>query len=764
MESQSSMNFSLASLEEALSLTKSPASAGSNSLRRSVTLEDVDLLPTSPLVSPQQQESPSLHKKKRSTPKRSTSMPSPSSSPAVGLRGLFLGGRQSSALKQFPSLRFSSLLSSNSTDTDDDDTSPSKQKLVEFCKGLFQNPTNPTATETTTSSSVASTEQEDISCENNKQNPYTLQDYCQYLHLDPIHKTLDLSQLYHTQNPNHMVVDLIQPLPHSHLSRQYVTLDPMTSLKGLAEDLLPVRTQILQIRPDVERGLILDALVQALTSLEGTILLRRQGGHLQAVCQASVLVDAQLTTCSINKQRHLVLRIHPLSHSTEGLQETSTTTKKSEHPQNNNSTTTSTPNSTTITPSPATLRLRQAASVLQYLEQQSQKQQKLQHRKGSSSFDSTCSPDADTASLLQQRCPNSVSTPKQASAYFQTHFVVNDNSHYPALENDSSWNLILKSQSLLERIYTSLVMHTCAYSTLQHIPLGQRSSSNNNNVQQDQWLDTHYLGQLRELSRMSMLEEVASCKAQLDQTHLLEHEQHEFVISILAPIFDLYEISMKRMRANPERDVPPSLPATTIPPGFSIVAAMAVNPLVLSMDSSMDPFQQAEQAVQLVYQAFADQDDKEQAQYLQELNRHYVKLLLNQRKLQQVWMNQQLCQTQLPQISAASKEFGQLARTATNVEGRCRKTLERRCKCPLLHMETQHGRAIVTASRLLVVRNEITSLFDLPAITISVVGNLCNVHAGGTVIYTFRPITISPMALKQFVEYLQQQQSLNQQE
>ena len=608
---------------------------------------------------------------------------------------------------------------------------------------------------------MAPTEQEDDnSCDGNHSSNFTLQDYCQYLQLDPINKTLDLSQLYHSDNPNGVVVDLIQPLPHSHLRRQYVKLDPMTSLKGLAEDLLPVRTQILPMRPDVERGLILDALVQALSlnndDSGGTILLRRQGGHLQAVCQASFLLDAQLTTCILNKQRHLVLRIHPLSHSTEGLQETSNSTNST-----NNSTT-----NTQITPSPATLRLRQAASVLQYLEIQRQKQSphKL-HRKGSSSFDSTCSSGdtTTTTSLLQQRCPNSVSNPKQASAYFQSHFVKDNDNTYPALDTDSSWTLILKSQSLLERMYTSLVVHTCAYSTLAQIPLGQRSCSTSQS--QDQWLDTHYLGQLRELSRTSMLEEVASCKAQLDQTHLLEHEQHEFVIQMLAPLFELYNISPKRMRANPERDVPPPLPATTIPPGFSIVAAMAVNPLLLNHQTESDPFQQATQAVSLVYQAFADQDDQEQAQYLQELNRHYVKLLLNQRKLQQVWMHQQLCNTQQPQISAASKEFGQLARTATNVDGRCRKTLERKCKCPLLHMETQHGRAIVTATRLLVVRNEVVSLFDLPAITISVVGNLCNVHSGGTVIYTFRPITVAPMALKQFVEYLQQQQkSLNQQD
>lgn len=264
-------------------------------------------------------------------------------------------------------------------------------------------------------------------------------------------------------------------------------------------------------------------------------------------------------------------------------------------------------------------------------------------------------------------------------------------------------------------------------------------------------LDDHYCLQLRQISRVVLLEHAKAAYEDLEsQLQQIEESYFQF-LHMLDDTYSRYELEKPEFIPRPSTTL--ELPVVQAhPPGFTMLAAVACS------EENIQP----DEAVQRVYAAFRQQDDQELEQGFQKHKQAQVTHRRQQIKLEQRKLLRQLEDPQIKTLCMAGKKFASLPQ-ATNSMGRDRQYFAG-AKVPLLEFSTSEGMCYVTASRILFVKTGIfchANLFDYSVVefTTSVClkskRRVVDIVLGDSdAVFQFRPHKIHPTRLVTFLQTL----------
>jgi hypothetical protein len=265
-------------------------------------------------------------------------------------------------------------------------------------------------------------------------------------------------------------------------------------------------------------------------------------------------------------------------------------------------------------------------------------------------------------------------------------------------------------------------------------------------------LDDHYCLQLRQISRVILLEDAKAAHEDFErQLQVIEESYFQF-LHMLDDTYSRYELETPEFI--PRTSTTLELPvAQAHPPGFTMLAAVACS------EENIQP----DEAVQRVYAAFRQQDDQELEEVFKKQKQAQVTNRRQQIELEQRKLLRQLEDPQIKTLFTAGKKFASQANQATNSMGRDKQYFSG-AKVPLLEFSTSEGMCYVTASRIMFVKTGIffqTNLFDYSVVefTTSVSSKskrrVVDIVISDTdAVFQFRPNKIHPTRLVTFLQTL----------
>jgi hypothetical protein len=265
-------------------------------------------------------------------------------------------------------------------------------------------------------------------------------------------------------------------------------------------------------------------------------------------------------------------------------------------------------------------------------------------------------------------------------------------------------------------------------------------------------LDDHYCLQLRQISRVILLEDAKAVHQDFEsQLQLIEESYFQF-LHMLDDTYTRYELEKPEFIPRPSTVL--ELPvAQAHPPGFTMLAAVACS------EENIQP----DEAVQRVYAAFRQQDDQELEQVFKKQKQALVTNRRQQIELEQLKLVRQLEDARVKTLFSAGKKFATQALQATNSMGRDKQGFSV-AKVPLLEFSTSEGMCYVTASRILFVKTGIffqTNLFDYSVVEFTTSVSTKSKHrvvdivlSDADAVFQFRPYKIHPRRLVTFLQTL----------
>ena len=591
--------------------------------------------------------------------------------------------------------------------------------------------------------------------------PYTLGDHAEYLHLmkeDDV-DYCDVTYLLVDSGIPRLAKDYPSPIPPGKLTTLYFGLErtfrKVLPNDGDGKDLeswepIPVRTMTFRIRPDTESGKVIDALKFAVEDREEPcVILKRQDGHFQCAVipnyGAPYLVDAQLCVARTSVlERQLLLRVYHTTDDEEACMEVERL-RSQEHlqppdyrdDQNSKDKASCEGEKVANGQKPygmyaMNLYLKEASSLLQSI------------RSISKTNDATNpldvpSPKKTIKETFAYMLENHESVPSVQECYSNT-----DQPCFPSLSSDDS--LILQfSWPLLLSMWIGLIKSQAAFHTLERIPMVSPVV-----------LDSLYQSQIRQLSRDAMLGDLELKTEELRKQERRAENIYENFLLVLELAWQKYDLPIPQPL--PPRNDFETVESSRSTSSYSVLILALIACNQKEYDDNDNPESVVDDVVGKVFAAFADQDEKEKQQCLNDRHAEIMKRIMNL-EIHQRDLLAQLENPETPHLCKFAKEFCQKAQAATNTKGRINRLITP--KVPLLELSTTRETCYITATRMLIVPNGMfahTTLLDLKAVEFEVtcITNPTYLHIlndQGEIIYKYRP-PINISQLKLFLETL----------
>ena len=666
-------------------------------------------------------------------------------------------------------------------------TTPAKQQST-----VSENPTTPvTPRQTTTPASAKSSEstpgqqQTPLLVMGKTPVPYDLNDHKETLEIviqngwymaDLNRFALSKAmQSYRGDLPT--IRDFCISCPENRLKTWYIGFtETSVEDKQLMPSLLPVRTSVIRIRPDVLCGAVMDAVMTSTSTLIDTepekikehSILRRQGGHLRLKVMAAddleFLVDAQLCTQKSHQcERVLILRIFYASAKSAAAAAAKATQSsspvKSVPPRRMND-----------DDAPEVCHhLMEACALVQRIEIQAA-------NATSSSRRAIKFRPAQVESLTNRESMAQSFSKALAKQYKACPSVKEGTITLPAL-NSEDWQILKASSVWSEAVWEELDSRSLTYASLATTNFGSFPCLPT--------LDVHFCSQIRKYSRENMVINLLNYATQLEEYARDAEYACANVISLLKGAYQEYGIEPPPLpSAIPLTSYPLeyAAPQAVCPPwGLKVMEALETIQAWTGKNIPTTQFgedlgdsilkestQLSIRAVRLVYEAFQRQDDEEKNARLERKNHQVMDRLSFMKKHQQ--MSVELLDTCTADIAEAAAD-GMLSRT--NVR-----------EVPLLRWgilaNNSTGTCIVTARHLFFVtqnipllgslggskvktfnmKNDIDS-FELIETTSSIFPSMIVIEKDGKEVFSFRP-NVGAIRFKKFLDILQSIASENQ--
>ena len=266
-------------------------------------------------------------------------------------------------------------------------------------------------------------------------------------------------------------------------------------------------------------------------------------------------------------------------------------------------------------------------------------------------------------------------------------------------------------------------------------------------------LDDHYCLQLRQISRVKLLEDTKAVQDDLEnQLQTIEESYFQF-LHMLEETYRQYNLDPPQFLPRPYTTL--ELPLEQAhPPGVTMIAAVACS------EENLQP----DEAVQRVYAAFRQQDDQELENGFKNQKQAQVTSRRQQIELEQRQLLRRLEDPQIKTLLMAGQKFASQSAQATNSMGRDKQYVGVGAKVPLLEVSTSEGMCYVTASRILFVKTGIfchANLFDYSVVEFTT--SICQksqrrvvdiVLDDADAVFQFRPHKIHPTRLVNFLRTL----------
>ena len=606
---------------------------------------------------------------------------------------------------------------------------------------------------------------------------YTMRDHARFLHLshresewpfcDMTHLLLMDDESESSKVAPNIFKDYISPVPFDRLKTLYLGLQ--RPFLGTENEPLPVRTLTIRTHPHVKCGSVMDAIHKALISNfdnDNHIILKRQGAHFRLVARYSsstpfFLIDAQLCTSKMTTatgheglERRLVLRVYhaiddaqAMDEITDLLSMSSTHTDEDSNSGNNDDST-----------QPAfqiNLHLKEASSLLQYL---------LFHHGDIQKADSE-SPGYNASSttfylLGHYHETDSVRNVKTATAGGAAKIIA-----LPALSQED-WSVLQASFPILKSICEQLQANQCIYRTTDVNIIDPIERE-----QPPPMMDVQFGSQLRQISRVPMLQEVAMVEDDLEAQLRNEEAAYRNFLDLLEGTFDINDDSV------PKPSYVPRSPSDLVSPTRSTVPACSSTTSIACMDTELvGESVHACDAIlaRRLFDVFVKQDHDELRNYINQKNVETINRLV-QIESEQRKIGSQLEKRTGGRSSKKALEFALMALEAQNVKGRAAEdTLlspGAPQEVPLLEFPSTGGRCYVTLSRILFYKRNLIkgpqiSLFDLTgeaAVDFVAIASASKgaskstsieIVCDGESVYCFRPTRLETMRVKGFLDTL----------
>lgn len=403
-------------------------------------------------------------------------------------------------------------------------------------------------------------------------------------------------------------------------------------------NVLPVRTLTMRMRGDVLCGAVMDAVSHGLTSpefastAEEADILKRQGGHLQAVIGGTTLtttkdstsdgqvnmetlvyppffLDAQLCTYKSDEcERLLLVRIYHLAHdeapkalaTDDDNDEGTPLLLRSSHSQVHD----------TLS---ASQHVREACALVQRMESP------RKAKRVRASLDKA-------GHLSTPAALHSTVTEHLLESYRACPSVKDGNITLPSL-NSEDWPVIQSSWRWIRSIWDELETRDLTYNTLLTSRFGSFPALPT--------LDVHYCSQIRRLSREDMIGQLLKSASDLEEYAREAEYACANLIALLQPTFETYDVQPPSLpKATPLTAYPLDFvaPQQSCPPwGQKVMEALneiqamtgsgksgtdafvASSPTSLNAVDAQESLDMADRAVKLVLSAFQKQDDEEKS-------------------------------------------------------------------------------------------------------------------------------------------------------